>query len=109
MGTVGQPSSDCDYVVPSAAGSEYPHQVDALKQNGIVVDPVASEIQVNADLEMTSCYRGTDTCISDVSQYGMSGTDTYGDIDTRLVIFQTDANGSESACGAAQADMTGGR
>lgn len=29
------------------------------------------------------------------------GTDTYGDVDTRLVIFQTDANGSESACGAA--------
>ncbi|HVL32172.1 MAG TPA: hypothetical protein VM600_01165, partial [Actinomycetota bacterium] len=87
------------YVVPRARGSAFPWKLTALEMPAFAADPAATSVTANADLQLSTCYRATASCIYAVDRFGgMTGSKAM--VDSRLEVIQLDANGFAAGCGA---------
>lgn len=95
--------SECVYLVPPTAsqdGTSYPSQTHTLTQASLTADPAASAISLGLDLQLSTCYGGTGSCIVEVNQYGGDRRGGTSVVDSRADIVQLDATGQATACGA---------
>lgn len=91
--------SECVYVVPARArqrGTRYPDRAYALVDSNARADLLARAIDVIGDVELTTCYSGTGSCLANVARYGTWRAPTV--VETRLEVFQLDPLGH--SCGA---------
>ena len=99
-------ASHCEYLVHRRVkqrGTAYANSTYALVEDSFVVPPGTRHVQVLADLQLTTCYQNTASCIDSVDQYG----GRYGGVsvvDSRLEAWQLDASGGTSLCGKATFD-----
>lgn len=101
-GPADRTGSRCEYLVHSRVkqrGTAYPDRGYALVEDLYVADPGARALQVIADLQLTTCYRGTNSCIDAVDRYG-APHGSRGVVDTRLEVYQLDAAGGTTLCRA---------
>lgn len=92
--------SECRYLVPrSAEQSTWSPSTVALLQPSFVADPAATNVLATADLQITTCYRDTSSCIDTVDRFG-GRAGSYSLLDSRLDVFQLDANGTSAGCGS---------